>query len=328
MISSPNTRRSPRRTLALVAALALFAAAGCSGSDDSDSSTTTRAPQTTAAGTDAGSDNKTDADGIDLGENVVVIGEEDLLADVLALGVRPIAATATTHEAGFQGLDEFDTSDIEVLPTTTLSLETLAALQPDTLIVLQFWVDQVDRSQLDGLADQLLVVPNGLSTEEQIVELGTMLGREARADDLVAELAAARQAAIEAAPDDCEVSVAAIYPGPSPAVFVSGPWVIPSALIDLGCTLVPSADGQDPDANGRVYLSLENLDLMAGPRLFLMQAPSVVGDSAALEEIERSDAWATLPAVQADAVTVLDRLGYPGAPGHIRLLEELPDLLR
>jgi len=52
--------------------------------------------------------------------------------------------------AGFQGLDQFDTSAIEVLPQTTLRIEYLASLQPDTIVTVQFWVDQIGAGVLEG----------------------------------------------------------------------------------------------------------------------------------------------------------------------------------
>lgn len=100
------------RSVAVLGALALAAAlAACSAGGGDDDETGISAASTTSEGT------------VDLGDRVVVVGEEDLLADVLALGIEPVAATATVAEVGFQGLDEFDTSGIEVLPQTELSID-------------------------------------------------------------------------------------------------------------------------------------------------------------------------------------------------------------
>lgn len=314
---TPERRRVGHRRQARGAALLVVAAlAACSGGSDDEG------PSTAGSG-DTGTSARSEA--VDLGDRVVVLGEEDLLADVLALGVEPVAASATVPEAGFQGIDD-DTSGIEVLPMTTLSLEDLAAEGPSAIITLQFWVDQVDRSTLEGMAD-LIIVPDGLDSAEQITDLGERLGREEEAADIVADLDAAETAAAEGVPDDCEVSIAAIYPGPAPAAFVEGPWVIPTSFLDAGCTLVPDASEVEPDGNGRVYLSLEQLGLLSAPTLVLTQSSSVEGDDEALSEIEESPLWAQLPAVQSGSVVELDRLGYPGATGHIRLLGELPDLV-
>jgi ABC-type Fe3+-hydroxamate transport system substrate-binding protein len=58
----------------------------------------------------------------------------------------------------------------------------------------------------------------------------------------------------------------------------------------------------------------------------LLQSDTVEGESAAVDAIEASPLWAQLPAVQADQVVVFDRLGYPGATGQIRFLEDFTAL--
>ena len=72
---------------------------------------------------------------------------------------------------------------------------------------------------------------------------------------------------------------------------------------------------------------LEQLGLLDSELLVLMQSETVDGEAEALAEIEADPIWQTLPAVQSGNVVVIDRLGYPGAAGQIRLLEELSSLL-
>jgi iron complex transport system substrate-binding protein len=123
--------------------------------------------------------------------------------------------------------------------------------------------------------------------------------------------------------DGLEVSVAAIYSGPSPAAFVAGPWAVPATLLASGATLAPTPEQAAPDDNGRAYLSLEQLDLLSAPQLLLLQSPLVQGEAQAVEDVMASPLWDSLPAVQADGVTELDRLGYPGIEGRIRLVDDL-----
>jgi iron complex transport system substrate-binding protein len=291
--------------LALALALAL-AACGGGGGDEDDG----------AAGNDA------DGGAIDTDDRrVVVLAEEFVLADVLELGIRPVASTAAVPEVGFQGLDEYDTSDIEVLPMTTLSLEHLASLEPDVLITLQFWVDQVGEDALTSMGE-LVVIPDGLPVPERLATLGDLLDRSAEAEAVVAELEAATEAASQAVPDDCTLSLAAVYPGPSPAVFVAGPWDLPVAVLSTGCALDPDPSVVEPDENGRVYLSMEQLALLDAPTLVLLQSETVEGEQQALDDIEADPLWSRLPAVRNDDVVVFDRLGYPGATGQIRFLQD------
>ncbi|MET0908256.1 MAG: ABC transporter substrate-binding protein [Ilumatobacteraceae bacterium] len=330
-----------------LAVVGMVAVAACGGSDEnasgtaSDGSDASAVTEPAATATDAVDPSPTeapttepvgtvapavdDADPApDLGR-VVVLSEEFLLADVLALGVEPIASTVSVEEAGIQGIEGHDTSGIEVLPMTTLSLEHLASLEPDTIIALQFWVDQVGADVLAGLGD-VIVVPDALGNRGQVEALGELLGREDEATALIEEFETATADAAATVGDDCAVSLAAIYPGPSPAAFVAGPWEIPSSILSTGCVLDPGPDVAEPDNNGRVWLSLEQLGLLDAPTIVLLQSDVVEGESDAMTEITSNPLWAQLPAVQADEVVVFDRLGYPGMEGQIRFLGEFSAL--
>ena len=303
------------RLAGLIAALAvvLALAPACGGGDDDD------AGASSASGDGAGS-------GADVDDRrVVVLAEEFVLADVLDLGIHPIASTSAVPEVGFQGLDGYDTSDIEVLPMTTLSLEHLASLRPDVLITLQLWVDEIGEEALQGMGD-LVVVPDGLTVPERLTALGDLLDRPDEAAAAVTELDAATERAREAVPDDCKVSLAAIYPGPSPAAFVAGPWDLPTSILSTGCALDPDPSVAAPDENGRVYVSMEQLGMLDAPTLILLQSETVEGERQALDEITADPLWSELPAVQDDNVITFDRLGYPGASGQIRFLDEFADL--
>lgn len=256
----------------------------------------------------------------DLGR-VVALAEEPVLADLLALGIEPIASTASVDTAGFQGIADHDVSGIEVLPMTTLSLEYLAGLRPDTIVTLQFWVDQVGADALEGMAD-VIVIPDGLSGVERIETLGELVGRPQRAAAVATAFDAALAAGRARIADDCEVSLAAIYPGPSVAAFVAGPWEIPASVLAMGCELEPDTDDAAGDTNGRAWLSLEQLGLLGGDTIVLLQSDTVDGESESVAEIRATPLWATLPAVVAGQVVVSDRLGYPGVEGEIRFIDE------
>jgi iron complex transport system substrate-binding protein len=331
-----NTTHRWRRVRAVAVGLLLGSTvmAAC-GSDDTASpagppatgpTSADTAPAPTTASPSVGSADGAesvvlDAAAPDLGR-VVSLAEEYVLADLLALGIEPVASTATVDAVGFQGLESYDTSAIEVLPQTTLSLEYLASLRPNTIVTTQFWIDQVGAGVLEGIAD-VVVIPDGLSGAERIEVLGELVGRPEHAAQVAAEVGAAQAAAAEQVGDGCEVSLATISPGPTVAAFVDGPWELPSAFQAVGCELIPGPDVAPPDANGRAWLSEEQLGLLDSPTLVLMQNDAVDGESDALDAIRSSAIWQTLPAVATDGVVVVDRLGYPGAQGLIRFYGEI-----
>ncbi|HWL43762.1 MAG TPA: ABC transporter substrate-binding protein [Ilumatobacter sp.] len=334
--------------LLLLAALALTA---CGGNDDSTAAATTDQPDQVvepAATTNAPDQVveppattaptpvvepvvttsvpvQLDADAPDLGR-VIAFAGDSFLADVLALGVTPIASAAEVEQVGFQGIDEFDTSGIEPLSQTNVSLEYLATLRPDTILTYQFWVNQIDAGLLDGLGN-LIIVPDGLPPAERITVLGDLLGRPEHAAAIVADLAVAEQNARDRVGEGCTLSLATIYAGPSVAAFVDGPWDIPTAIQTAGCEIVPGPGVAEPDQNGRAWLSMEQLGLLDQDLLVLLQNSTVDGETEAVDEIEANPIWQTLPAVQAGNVVIFDRLGYAGVTGLVRFYDEFGALL-
>jgi iron complex transport system substrate-binding protein len=314
---------SPRRLVLLAMAMVSVLLVACGG-DDGGSEPASAAGATTTGVAEAAT-TAPPASTSPVGDRVVVLAEEFVLADVLALGIEPVASTAAVVEVGFQGLDGYETGGIEVLPMTSLNIEHLASIRPDTIVTLQFWVDQIGEDVLRGTAD-LLVIPDGLSNAERLTVLGELLGRPDEAAAVRADLETAMRRADDAVPDDCVVSLAAIYPGPSPAAFVAGPWEIPTSILATGCALDPDPTVATPDQNGRVFLSLEELGILDAPKLVLLQSPAVEGEDAAVDEIAANPLWVQLPAVRSGDVVTFDRLGYPGASGQIRFLEEFAAL--
>lgn len=260
---------------------------------------------------------------------VVSLGEEFVLADLLALGVTPVASTATVPEAGFQGLDQFDTSGIEILPVTELNLEQVAALRPDVIVTTQFIADEAGPDILASLAE-VVVLPDDATAEERLLAMAERFGSAEAADQLISELDVARaglRAEVEKRSAPCDVSVATIYPGPSVAAWVDATTDIPRAVVDAGCRLAPTPDDGAPDQNGRLFVSLEQLTLLDAPTLLLLQSDTVDGENEAVDALADDPLWSQVPAVASGDVITLDRLGYPGVPGQLALVTDLTDLL-
>jgi len=256
----------------------------------------------------------------DLGR-VVALGEEYLLADLLALGVRPVASTATVPTAGFQGLAPGATEGIRALSSTEPDLEALAGLAPDTIVAPQYVVDEVGATALEALGE-VVVLPDDEGTADRLLTLGRALDRTDEAAALLDDLATAEAEAAAAVPDDCEVAIVSVYPGPAPAAWVTPDSDLAGAATRLGCTLVPAAAGAVDD-NGRLFLSLEQLGLLDAPVIVTWQSTAVDGEAEALAAVEGTSVWQGLPAVTDGRVVRIDRLGHPGVSGLIDLYREL-----
>lgn len=331
----------------LVAVLAFVALAACGASDDGSSAASTTAASSETVTGDEPESPVTDPD-VQLDDEsrpettvdvpptddsaepgrIVALGEEFLLADLLALGVEPVASTATVPSAGFQGLGAFDTAAIEVLPIE-LNLEQLAALAPDVIVTTAFVVDRIGADLLSPIGE-LVVVPDDVDADERLEWLAVEFEASDRAEALLEELDRARsdlRAEIDRRDAPCIVSVATIYPGPSVAAWTDGSTDIPAAIVDAGCELRPDVTAGEPDRNGRLFLSPEQLGILDGPRLVLLQSDAVEGEREAVSVLDADPLWNTLPSVASGDVVNLDRLGYPGVVGQRALLEDLIDAL-
>ena len=329
--------RTLRTALALVATAALVA---CGGGDDDEpaagttTTTSAAAPDTTgtteAGGTDGSTATTAAEPATDL--RVLSLGEEYVLADLLALGIRPVHASANiVVDGGFHGLDEFDTEGIEASVSFQPNVEALAALDADVVVTTGFFAGEFG-DVLNGLADEVVVLPDG-DAQGQLLAIGDAFDRRAEAEALIAELDAAiadGQAVVAELPEERRrVSVATIYSGPSVAAWVAGPIDVPDTLLDLGFTIDPDSEdveGEDSE-DGRVFLSPEQIGILDSPTILTLQTDFVDGEAEAIAAMDQDPLWTTLPAVTAGRLLTVDRLGYPGIAGRIRLVADLLELL-
>jgi ABC-type Fe3+-hydroxamate transport system substrate-binding protein len=304
-----------REFLAMVGAAGLLVACGADGGDRAASSED-EGPD--AAGTgDGGPATAADT------PTVLALGEEYLLADLLTLGIRPIASTANVVlDEGFAGLGEFDTEGIEALPSNEPNLERLAGYRADVVVANTFVADYLGREVLEGLGGEHVVVPDDHA--ERIVALGDTFDRRSEADAALADLdeaIAAGAATLNAG--GRAVSVATVYPGSTVAAWVDGPIDVPATLLAMGFTLRPGATDVEGEEGGRLYLSNEQLDVLDADTLVALQSDLVAGEPEALEAMADDPLWSGLPAVASGKVVTIDRLGYPGIAGRRRLVDDL-----
>jgi iron complex transport system substrate-binding protein len=301
----------------LGALLFMTVLAGCGGeggSDEGDGTTTSEPPADD--GGESGASEVT----------VLALGEETVLADLLALDIRPVASSANVVvDGGFVGLDELDTEGIDALVSSDPNIERLAAYEPDVVVTNEFVVGFLGQEVLDGLADEVVVVP--YDPAEQMRAIGEAFGKGEEAEALLERLDTAisdgSEAVAELSEDRRTVSVATIYPGTSVAAWVDGPIDVPDTLLKLGFTLDPASGDVTGAENGRVYLSEEQIGILDAPIIVAMQSEYVDGEAEAVAAMAEDPLWTGLRAVSADQVVTVERLGYPGVAGRIRLVEEL-----
>lgn len=308
--------------MAVFVAAALSACSGGSATESTD--TTGRSPGSTVANTSS----------VPVGR-VVALGEERVLADLLALGIKPVASTADAIvDGGFHGLEDFDTDGIRPLPATEPNLELLASLEADVIVANEFVTDYIGRDVLERMA-KLVVVPDG-DAATQVRALGKAFGRTAEAEALVDQLDKAieqgREALASVPKDERIVSVLTVYSGRAIAAWVDGPVDTPATLLDLGYTLRPDTDAlagvPGGRTDGRAYISEEQIGMFDAPTIVAMQTNLVDGEDEALADVEGDALWKALPAVRSGRVVTVDRLGYPGIAGRIRLVGDLVEQLR
>ena len=250
---------------------------------------------------------------------LVVIGEDFVLADVLAMGVVPIAATATLNDK-FTGIER-DTTGIQPLPSTEANFELLASLKPDSIITTENILNYVDQDLLDGIAPTSVI--SGEGWRERVMSLGEILNAPSQADALLADYDLAISNAKAELSGDISVSLATIYPGSNIAVWVDGPSNIPQTILDMGIELFPGINSYSSAMNGRAYISIEKIGDLSSPIIILSQSTAVEGEDESLRNVQDNSLWKNLPAVTSGKVSTIDRLGYPGVEGRIRLINDL-----
>lgn len=261
-------------------------------------------------------------------QRVVALGEEGLLADLLDIGIQPVASIVNIPEdVPLISAEETANTDL-VRSSGNVSLEKLVAYEPDLIIGNVFFIDRAGYGRLSDIAPTVAV-----RFDDPLlayIETLTIFGMQEQAEADVAAFEA--QIASEAErlnTDSVEVSVVAIYSGSNVALFFDGPQPPPGLLSELGVTMLPVEAERDDlrIRNGRAFISEERLDLITGEKIILLQSSSVDGELEAIEEMAENPIWRQLTAVQNDQLYPIDRIGYPGFRGQQQLLTDLVAIL-
>ncbi len=257
-------------------------------------------------------------------QRVFALGEEGLLANLLDAGIKPIGSNVNLTDA----LPLFSAEELEGVSlyqtSGQFSLEEIAKAEPDLIIGNVFFIHTAGYEKLSQIAPTIAI--GGNDPLESYTQTLAAFGQSEKASaDLAAFEAAAAAVARAIDAPARQVSVAAVYAGPSPAIFVDGPQTPPWLLKKLGVQFIPTEAEREGISfrDGRAFVSLERVDLLHGEELILLQSELVDGEPQALAKIQQDSLWGQLPAVQNGQVSVLDRLGYPGLRGLYALLADI-----
>lgn len=248
-------------------------------------------------------------------QRVIALGDEFLLADLLDLGIVPLASTATYGDR-FIGIPAERTAGIVPLYLWDLDVEAMVALAPDLIVV----PDYVFQAQPDGyqtLSQLAPVVAIGDDPDwaAEFRFTAAIFRKEAEAETLLAGLDdEIATAAGSLGVGGQTVSVVTVYPGDTAVTA----WMLPQVmqvdiLMQLGLEIRPDAASVEHDAAGRAAISLEAVKLIDGETIVMLQTADAADEVASLEEVMANPLWETIPAVQADRVFVTERVGYPGS---------------
>lgn len=254
-------------------------------------------------------------------ERIVALSEEFLLADLIALGITPIASTSNDANS-FGGVDPAATENIEIIATAEFNIERLAALEPDLLLAYPVYIELVGYDVLSAIAPTVAIGDDDSDWKELLEQTAEVFGLQGAADEQIAEVDAQLEAA-RATLDGSSMSVLSVSPGPFIRAYVEGGVALTETMAEVGVSFVPDGSTDGADANGRVVLSLEQLELLQGDTIVLLQTTVIEGEDAALAEVVESPLWQTLPGVQNGRVITFDRLAYPGARGTGAFADDL-----
>lgn len=195
-----------------------------------------------------------------------VFGEEELHAAIV-LGARPVVSSR-----GSGTLDEvlaragYTYDGIETYPFGEPNLEMIAAARPQVIVHVDYATEDPTLPQLQAIAP-VIMLDRARSVDDQLRQIGELLGRGAEAERVIAEYEArvGEVAAVVAASPLATGTVAVIYPGQDEGTDVfsvlGAPSVAGQALLDLGVPQLLEAGGSDAvDATfGGDNLSAERL---------------------------------------------------------------------
>jgi iron complex transport system substrate-binding protein len=262
-------------------------------------------------------------------ERIITLGQGST-ETAIALGTIPVGMEEYTWGADETGylpwIHDEVTERGEELPelitgATELDIEAIVELEPD--LILAPW-SGVTQEQYDLLSDIAPVVaypeqPWTIEWEQQIEIIGKALGQESKAQELIDDIHGQFEAAREEAYEDITFSyiyntgpgtLGVFYPDEQRVAMVEALGLRPDPVIDE-----LRADYDAPGTQSAL-IGLENADMLKDSDLLF----TFYMDEASREEIEAQDLYASMPAVQSDALVAAEDQSFVTASSMINPL--------
>jgi iron complex transport system substrate-binding protein len=280
--------------LSAATALSLAACGGSDASTDATATADTRTVQHFRGSTEVPADP----------QRVVVLdlGELD---SAIALGVTPVGAVKAPVEEGLLSYLEQEAAGIELVGEIgEPDLEKIAALEPDLILGSDIRVKDF-YDELSAIAPTVFTETVGVTWKDNFAVHAEALGREGKAEELLAAYESRAKEVGEKVADDVEVSIVRFVPGEIRLYAQDN--FIGTVLKDAGIARPAAQDV----AEFSVTVSPEQIDKAAGDVVFV----GTYGDPAETDgpAVLGGPLWKRIPAVQAgDVHTVDDDIWFLG----------------
>ncbi|MDO4887108.1 MAG: ABC transporter substrate-binding protein [Actinomycetaceae bacterium] len=310
-----------RKISSFVAVLAVFLAGACSSGESSDSQ---------SSGTSSG-DTRTVTDGqgrkVEVPkepERVVVLNDE-LLDDALALDVTPVAITNGQGQPGPATYLQDRVGDIPVIGDVNRpNIESIVSAKPD-LILMSYVLDEDELSQLEEIAPTYVANDDKDYWKDTFTRVGDALNRGDDAEKVLSDYDASVQSLKGDLGDKASSTVTiARWNADGPVVMGDGSFAA-TVLADVGLTRPES----QADITGQGHgdpISLEALNILDADWIFVSALDPSGPDGQALTEGTSSEAFRQVPAVAAGHTSTVDGSVWGAAGGPLASQQVLDDV--
>lgn len=256
-------------------------------------------------------------------QRIVVLHDTIILDPVIALGIKPIAATTYASEEGiaFRGLTAEQSEGIGILGSMEQpNLEKIAALKPGLIFATHHLHRQI-YNQLSSIAPTVVIDHNQFdSFKDRFRYIAEILGKSDQANQVLTQYQTRVEQLRQAMGDQLnEVQVSVIHVYGEPLSTPAASHHISQIFSDIGLQRPPSQEGLLQEKN----FSLEVLPEHDADILFIVKYPS-----SKAETILSNPIWQQLNAAQSGQVYEVSPERWGGAGGPIIANQILDDLFR